>query len=321
MPVSKNRRKKKRHAQAQPASRGVPDHDVAYDFPDEPGLDDLEYSDPALAAELDTDAAIAELKRAGKAFRPATLAAAEEIILEALDADLKGELLEAAARAFQLCPWCGDAYGLLAMAASKHPPIALHFRKLALAAAEMALDADWGEDLRRTYAGDYWSHVATRAYMRAASGLADTLAGMGQLEAAADQYEALIALNATDDQGLRYELANCLLLLGQDQRLAEFLDTFPDQASAFIRFNRALLAFRRDGDTGASRDALAHATASNRHIVTVLLGERDPPRIGLREFEPGSADEAAFYVECTAEAWRATAGALNWLDSRAGGAR
>jgi tetratricopeptide (TPR) repeat protein len=319
MPVSKNRRKKKRAPQT-PAQRS-PAHESMYEFPDEGLLDQLDYSDEALEAELDTNAAIADLKRAGKGFRPETLAAAEEVILEALDADLKGQLLDAAVRAFHICPWCGDAYGLLAMAASNHPDLVLHFRRLALAAAEFALDADWGQDLRKAYAGDYWGHVATRAYMRAASGLAETLADTGQFEEAAERYEALMALNTTDDQGLRYALANCLLLLGRDQRLAGLLASFRHERSAFVGFNDALLAFRRDGDTGASRDALADATKANRHVTAYLLGDSAVPPIDIKPFEPGSVDEAALYVECTAEAWHATPGALDWLRGRVHGAR
>ncbi|HJR23487.1 MAG TPA: hypothetical protein VJ822_17770, partial [Dongiaceae bacterium] len=216
MPVSKSKRKKKHHPQplSQRASEPALGHEPPDEFPA-----DIEDLDSALAAELDTEAAIVDLKRAGKGFRPATLAAAEKIVLEALRARQKGQLLDSAARALQICPWCGDAYGLLAMVAGNHPRMALHFRRLAMAAAEFALDADWGQDLRRAYAGDYWSHAATRAYMRAALGLADLLSKMGELEAAAEQYEALLQLNTTDHQGVRYALANCLLLLGQDQRL------------------------------------------------------------------------------------------------------
>src|SRR5688572_4917815 len=310
MPVSKSKRKKKRHPQ--PPARHAPEPA----FGDESQYDALaeaEDLDAALAAELDTDAAIAELKAAGKGFRPATLAAAEKVALEAVAANQKGQILELAARALQLCPWSGDAYGLLAMAAGSHPRMALHFRRLAMAAAEFALDADWGQDLRKAYAGDYWSHVATRAYMRAGLGLADAHAEMGELEAAADQYEALLQLNATDDQGVRYVFANCLLMLGQDQRLAEFLAEFEDQASTFVAFNRAALAFRRDGDTRESRAMLADAMTANPHVMTYLLGDRAlrPPEATI--YEPGSENEATFYVECMAESWRATPGAIEWL--------
>lgn len=311
MPVSKSKRKKKHHSQ--PPARRASEPEFGHGFPDDPLTDDFEDLDAALAAELDTDTAIADLKRAGKAFRPATLAAAEKVALEALGADRKGEVLELAARALQICPWCGDGYGLLAMAAGDHPQMALHFRRLAMAAAEFALDADWGQDLRKAYAGDYWSHVATRAYMRAALGLADTLAEMGELETAAAQYEALLQLNATDDQGVRYALANCLLMLGQDQRLADFLAGFEDQASTFVVFNRVVLAFRRAGDTRESRTMLADAMSANPHVMTYLIGDRALPPAEIEIHEPGSENEATFYVECTAESWRATPGAIEWL--------
>lgn len=311
MPVSKSKRKKKRHSQ--PPGQHASEPKFGHGFSDDPLTDDVEDLDAALAAELDTDAAIAELKRAGKGFRPATLAAAEEVVLKALSAHQKGQILELAARALQMCPWCGDGYGLLAMAAGNHPQMALHFRRLAMAAAEFALDADWGQDLRKAYAGDYWSHVATRAYMRAALGLADVLADTGEREAAADQYEALLQLNATDDQGVRYALANCLLMLGQDQRLADYLAKFEDQTSTFVAFNRAALAFRRDGDTRESRAMLADALSANPHVMTYLVGDRALPPAEIEIHEPGSENEATFYVECTAECWRATPGAIEWL--------
>jgi hypothetical protein len=96
MPVSKSKRKKKHPPQ--PPVRRASDPTFGHDLPDDFLIDDFEDLAPALAAELDTDAAIAELKQAGKGFRPATLAAAEEVVLEALSANQKGEILNLAAR-------------------------------------------------------------------------------------------------------------------------------------------------------------------------------------------------------------------------------
>lgn len=308
MPVSKSKRKKKRHSLPRHASEPALRHERPDEFPV-----DIEDLDSALAAELDTEAAIVDLKRAGRGFRPATLAAAEKIVLEALGAQQKGQWLDLAARALQICPWCGDAYGLLAMAAGSHPQMALHFRRLAMAAAEFALDADWGQDLRKAYAGDYWSHAATRAYMRAALGLADLLSKMGELEAAAEQYEALLQLNTTDHQGVRYVLANCLLMLGQDQRLADLLAGYGNQDSTFVAFNRTLLAFRRVGDAPESRAMLADAVKANPHVMKYLVEDRALPPAEIAIYEPGTENEATFYVECAAEGWRATPGVIAWL--------
>lgn len=315
MPVSKSKRRKKRSSQqpSRPASH--------YDFSGKP--DPMDFSrtelDAALDAELDTEAAIAELKQAGKGFRTPTLATAEQMVMLAWQADDPYRHIDLVTKALKLCPWCADAYGSLALAAKKHPRMALHLRRLALAAAEFALDADWGQDLRQAYAENYWSHVATRAYMRARSGLAETLADAGALEEAVDHLEELLKLNPNDDQGLRYPLAEHLLLLGRDERLLELIEECAGEASAFVGFNGALLAFREGGDCPESRMVLAAARQANPHVVGYLLGDRAPPPATMKIYEPGGDDEAALYVACTAEAWRASEGALDWLRRYASG--
>lgn len=308
MPVSKSKRKKKRFPQ--PSTPRLPEDDFTG------GLDmpDFALADSDLDAELDTDAAIMELRKAGKGFRPSTLAAAEELMLQAWQAPDSQRHLDLALKAFELCPWCADAYGSLAIGAKGHPRMALHFRQIALAAAEFALDADWGQDLRRAYAENYWGHVATRAYMRAGAGLAQTLADTGALEPAVEHLEALLQLNPSDEQGLRYSLAQYLLLLGRDARLAELLIESADEDSAFVNFNFALVAFRASGDTKEARALLSAAIASNPYVAPYLLGHRSMRRPTSAEaYGPGGEDEAGLYVECTATAWRSTKGALDWL--------
>jgi tetratricopeptide (TPR) repeat protein len=305
MPVSKSKRKKKK---SPPQAAPRPANTTAF-------LDDLDFETPR--DELDTEAAIAEIKAAGKGFRPSMLTAAEPLIAEAWSTSDSGRRVELLVRALQLCPWCGDAYGLMAMAASKEPDLAAHLWRLAMAAAEFALRAELGQDVFEARAGQFWELPQTRPYMRAGAGLAGLLADTGEHEAAVAQYLSLLILNPEDDQGLRYPLAGCLLVLGNDEILAPLLDEFEDERSAFSLFNRAAQSFRRKGDTAAGRAVLAKALAANPHVAPYLLGAREVPPATAEPMEPGSAVEAGLYVETSLEGWQSIPGALEWVRKHA----
>ncbi|MGH6892033.1 MAG: hypothetical protein ACREEP_07230 [Dongiaceae bacterium] len=305
MPVSKSKRKKKAKSPAIDARLDDP-------VPDEDAL-----LGDALADELDTESATAEVWKAGRGFRPEQLDKAQELAAEAWDSPDPGRRLELATRALKICPWCGDAYGLLAMGAPRGSDIAVHLWRLAMAAAEFALKAELGKNVFEAYAGEFWGRFETRPYMRARAGLANALIDSGDRDAALGHHEALLQLNPNDNQGLRYSLAGCLLALGREQALADLLAEYEDDDSAFFAFNRAALSFRREGDSAASRALLADALAANPHVAAYLLGKREMPPARIELYAPGSEDEAILYVECSAEGWRATPGALQWLGKRA----
>jgi len=304
MPVSKSKRTKKR-----PAPRAAPSGAV-------PGLSALRGVGGA--AKLDTEAAIAELKAAGSALDPDRLAEAQELTFDAWDAPTAARRVELAAKALLRHPWCGDAYGILAMAVPPTSDDAIHLWRLAAAAGEFALKAELGEDAFETYEGDFWGFLETRPYMRARAGLSNALWSSGEREAAVAIDLDLLRLNPNDNQGARYVAADRLLVLGRDQDLERLFDSYPDEVSAFLCYSRALWSFRREGDGAASRKLLVGALASNRHVPDYLLGRKPLPKTAAGYYEPGKASEAVHYVETGIEAWRAIPGALEWLGERTG---
>jgi tetratricopeptide (TPR) repeat protein len=149
--------------------------------------------------------------------------------------------------------------------------------------------------------------------MRARAGLARCLWEKGQQDEALAHYRDMLRLNPTDNQGIRFVLASCLLELGHDEELAALINRFEDDASAEIVWTRALLSFRRQGDTADSRRYLSMALEYNPHIPAYLFGHKKipsrlPDLIGL-----GDESEAICYSAENLEAWRATAGALAWV--------
>jgi tetratricopeptide (TPR) repeat protein len=302
MPVSKSKRKKARSAPRAASSGAVP------------GLSALQGVGGA--AKLDTEASIVELKAAGSALGPDRLAEAQELTYDAWDAPTAARRVELAAAALLRHPWCGDAYGILAMAVPPTSDDAIHLWRLAAAAGEFALKVELGEDAFETYEGDFWGFLETRPYMRARAGLSNALWNSGEREAAVEIDLDLLRLNPNDNQGARYVAADRLLVLGRDQDLERLFDAYPDEDSAFLSYSRALWAFRREGDSAQSRKALTRALASNRHVPDYLLGRKPMPKSELEYYEPGKDSEAVHYVEAGVEAWRAIPGALDWLGER-----
>jgi tetratricopeptide (TPR) repeat protein len=300
MPVSKSKRKKKPSAQS---SAGL--------FGARPEVE-LLLSD-AMAKELDTGAAIAELRAAGQGFQPEQLEEAQDLAFEAWESEDPERRLELAATALKLCPWCGDAYGLLAMGAPPNSDIAIHLWRMAVAAAEFALKAELGEDVFDTYVGDFWGVLETRPYMRARAGLSHALWDFGERDAALVIDLEGLRLNPNDNQGARYIAACRLLALGRDRELAALFDAYPDEDSAFLAFTRAAWSFRREGDSEKSRQLLAEAIGTNRHVAVYLLGRRRMPESLPGTYGLGDEDEAVHYVEMSIEAWRSVPGALMWL--------
>src|SRR5262249_1996119 len=121
--------------------------------------------------------------------------------------------------------------------------------------------------------GHFWGVLETRPYMRAREGLATTLWTMGRREEAVSHLQDMLRLNPSDNQGVRYTLAAWLLNLDRDQELAQLLAQYDDEASATWAFNRALLAFRQQGDTPESRELLKSARRRNKSVTKYLLGE------------------------------------------------
>ncbi|MBV9123665.1 MAG: tetratricopeptide repeat protein, partial [Planctomycetes bacterium] len=148
-------------------------------------------------------------------------------------------------------------------------------------------------------------------YMRARLGLANSLWTAGRREEAVRHLEDMLRLNPGDNQGLRYTLAGYLVALDRDEDLARLLDQYPEEDSATWAYTRLLLAFRREGDTPATRKLFKEARKTNKHIPTYLQG-REPLQPPL-PYSPGDENEANNFAVEFIGGWKSTPGALAWL--------
>ena len=235
-------------------------------------------------------------------------AQAQQFLMQAYqepDADAQRDL---ARKALTAWPDCADAYVLLAENAPTRQE-SLRFYEQAVAAGERAL----GSETFREHAGHFWLVPETRPYMRALLGLAHLLWTTGRRDEAVHRFQDLLRLNPSDNQGVRYILAGWLLALDRDADLHLLLEQYPDEGSAVWAYTKALLAFRKEGDTPESRKLLKAARKVNKHVPAYLLGEKRLPPEPPPAYAPGDASEAIHYAAGSLPGWKTTEGALAWL--------
>ncbi|MEA2558931.1 MAG: hypothetical protein QOH06_435 [Acidobacteriota bacterium] len=236
---------------------------------------------------------------------------AQELASEALTADGRRRIA-LARRALKLWPDCADAYVALA-ARERDLDRARELLTLGVVAAERALGPELFEETRA-----FWGLVRTRPYMRARYALAEVLWDAGLREEAVEHFRELLRLNPEDNQGVRYHLAHVLLVLRRHDELGCLLDAYPEEAGAEWAYTRALLAFRRQGDSPGSRACLTLAVRGNRFVPSLLPAWTEFPPAPPAQFEePGSRWEAMSYASSAGELWEETPGALGWLQERA----
>ena len=152
--------------------------------------------------------------------------------------------------------------------------------------------------------------------MRARAGLAQSLWEAGQREEAVDHYWDLLRLNPNDNQGLRDLLMPCLIELNRDTDAEKLYKQYENDRMAVWTYSRALLDFRKRGESPIADKSLKVALEINKHVPLYLLGRKKlhsnlPDHYGI-----GDDNEAVLYASGNHAAWRSTPGALEWLAAK-----
>jgi tetratricopeptide (TPR) repeat protein len=235
------------------------------------------------------------------------LGQAQALMYRAFEEPDEQRRVRLATEALAICPDCADAYVLLAEHAAGRRE-ALRLYEQGVAAGERAL----GPEAFQRDAGHFWGLLETRPYLRARLGLAHALWAAGRRDEAVRHWQDMLRLNPNDNQGVRYALAGSLLFLDRDDDLDRLLRQY-NEGSATWAYTKALLAFRRHGDTPEARQSLKKAEEANRHVPAYLLGEKFPPAGPPAYYSPGDESEALTYLGGFLAGWRSTPGAVAWL--------
>ncbi len=233
---------------------------------------------------------------------------AQEIMYDAWECDSIRECTRLANKALELYPDCVDAHVFLAEAA-KSVESALELYRKGVEAGKR----DLGPKAFEEDVGYFWGLLETRPYMRCLHALAQMLRRSGDKEEAADHYLEMLRLNPNDNQGVRDELLPLLIELGRDKDADKLVTKYVDDHMASMTYGRALLTFRKDGDSSAANRALEKAKECNKHVPSYLLGKKKIPA-GLPDYHGiGDTNEAILVAHDSIASWTNTPGALEWL--------
>lgn len=230
-----------------------------------------------------------------------------DLLYEAEDASPKRQL-QAARKAMKICPECVEAHSLLGDLAETDGEALAHY----LTAAEVGW-RNLGDDPRLEYGEHFWLALETRPFMIAKRHLANFLWDTGDVAAAIEHYREMLEFNPNDNQGVRYELANCLLREDRRAELRELLGRYCDDCSPEFAYSAALLAFRDEGDTPHARKLLRAAKKTNKHVLAYLVGKVELPLDVPEYVTLGGKDEAATLAAANLRNWTETDGAVPWI--------
>jgi tetratricopeptide (TPR) repeat protein len=214
--------------------------------------------------------------------------------------------------ALEISPDCADAYSLLAQETSSSLRYAIENFTKAVEAGERAL----GPEPFREDVGHFWGLLETRPYMRARNALAQCLWEAARDDEAIEHARELLRLNPGDNQGMRYVLIHWLIETERDDEAWDLLDAYQDDDTAPWVYSKALLLFRKEGDSKNARMALQTAMHTNEHVPDFLLGQRELPEEEPEYYSPGDEREAVMYAVSAHQSWIRTSGAIKWLKDR-----
>jgi tetratricopeptide (TPR) repeat protein len=167
------------------------------------------------------------------------------------------------------------------------------------------------------YAGAFWGLHQTRPYMRARSQLAMSLQEGGHIEEAIVELEAMLALNPSDNQGVRYALLACYLSVRHLDGAARLFEEFDECAFNTVFAWGHVLERWLAGDIPGAQQALAVARKQNGHTEASIKGHKRLPKHLPATYSPGSKEEAQCFAEPLRMMWRTYPNALTWLITQA----
>ncbi len=237
---------------------------------------------------------------------------AQEIMYDAWEAPTRQRAVALAKKALTISADCADAYVLLAQETAKTVEEAIDLYQKGVEAGERAL----GKKTFKEDVGYFWGLLETRPYMRARAGLAQNLWEAGQRDEAVEHYLDMLRLNPNDNQGVRDLLMSCLIELGRDEEAEKLHKQYEEDGMAVWMYSRALLDFRKYGDSPAADKSLKAALDENKSVPSYLLGRKKMPRTLPDYYGFGDDNEAVLYAYGNKAAWKATKGAMEWLAAK-----
>jgi tetratricopeptide (TPR) repeat protein len=179
--------------------------------------------------------------------------------------------------------------------------------------AMLAGERSLGDQFFKHNTGHFWAIHETRPYMRAMETWGIHSRRIGLPDKAREIYLKMLKLNPGDNQGIRYNLICVLIEMNLDAEAEKLYKNYKDDYSAWWVYSRALLDFRKTGDSKKARESLKKAVEYNPFVPQYFLGQKKVPPIPPPYYGVGDANEAMMYYDDAKPAWENTPNAIKWL--------
>ncbi len=210
-------------------------------------------------------------------------------------------------KALQLDPDCIEAYEFLG-SMERTAELASVFFEKGIAIGRRV----FGGKYFKEHKGMFWGIHETRPFMRCLQHYSDCLYSMRKVRECVTILEEMIELNPNDNQGVRDQLLLYLIQLDENKKFLKYSRMFEEDSMAFPLFNRALFAFKTEGETENSNEQLIKALKQNKFVAKRLLSNRPITELAAH-YGIGDENEADYYASFAQHIWAQTKGAREWL--------
>lgn len=216
-------------------------------------------------------------------------------------------------RALQFDPGHVDAALMLYAVLGSQTPMPLDLLEKIVAVAAKRVGRKGFSDK----SGKTWKQREGRSYMIARDLFARMLFHNSKSEMAIAEWEAMLAFDPADEQGVRHPLLAVALAVGRHDIVARLYAAFDEVGRSVVFSWGRMLERWMAGDLLGAQEALVAARRQIPNMEDYLVGRRRPPSIAPRERSPGSPEEAAIFAGFLAYAWRRHPQAIGWLRAQA----
>lgn len=210
-------------------------------------------------------------------------------------------------KALQLDSNCIEAYEFLG-SMERTAEIACAFYEKGIAIGRQV----FGGKYLKEHKGAFWGFHETRPFMRCMQQYSGCLYIMGKAKECIAVLEEMIELNPNDNQGVRDQLLLYLVQFDEKKKFEKYAKMFKEDSMAFPLFNRALFAFKTEGETDNANEQLHKALKQNKFVAAKLLSKRPTTEI-VDYYGFGDENEANHYARFAHHIWQNTSGASAWL--------
>lgn len=210
-------------------------------------------------------------------------------------------------KALQLDPDCIEAYEYLGSIERTAEIASVFYEKGILIGRRI-----FGGEYLKEHKGMFWGFQETRSFIRCLQQYSHCLYIMGKVKESVEILEEMIELNPNDNQGVRDQLLLYCIEIDENKKFLKYAKMFEGDGMAFPLFNRALFAFKTEGETENANKQLSKALKQNKYVAKRLLSNKPVTELA-DHYGFGDANEADYYASFAQHIWATTKGAREWL--------